>query len=317
MRVACLFIIRMGDLQAMNIPEWFQKRMVDVFGEAGKVWLTKLDSTIHFCEKEWKLQIEGPVSNLSYNYVLHAKESNGTPVMLKLGVPSFDFSNEIKTLNVYGGKGCARLLKADAERGAMLLEKLVPGTMLSEEKDEKAAVQTFTEVWKAIRRPVPPECKNPTILDWSSGLDRYKNKDKDGAGPIGLSNIELAQSYFQELSETTEGMELLHGDLHHENILYDDKKGWLAIDPKGVVGDRYFDLISFMTNHLLTKENPKELLLQRVEWITEELSFNRERLLKAGVAMGILSTCWSIEDHDPEWEQAYACAKWFMELLLA
>ncbi|MGD6834251.1 aminoglycoside phosphotransferase family protein [Sutcliffiella halmapala] len=300
----------------MNIPEWFQKKMVVVFGEAGKVWLTNVASTIQFCEKEWKLQIEGPVSNLSYNYVLHAKDGEGSPVMLKLGVPSFDFSNEIRTLNVYGGKGCARLLKVDEERGAMLLEKLLPGTMLSGEKDEKAAVHQFLVVWKAIRRPVPEECQSPTILDWASGLSRYHNMHPDGNGPIEARYIEMAQGYFAEIMETTKGMELLHGDLHHENILYDEEKGWLAIDPKGVVGDPYFDLISFMTNHLLTKENPKQLLLQRVEWITEELSLNLERLLKAGVAMGILSTCWSLEDHDPEWEQAYTCAKWFMELLL-
>ncbi|MCA1321538.1 aminoglycoside phosphotransferase family protein [Bacillus tianshenii] len=298
----------------MNIPEWFQKRMVDVFGEAGKVWLTQLDSTIQFCEKEWKLRIEGPVSNLSYNYVLHAKEPNGTPVMLKLGVPSFDFSNEINTLNVYGGKGCARLLKADAERGAMLLEKLVPGTMLSEEKDEKAAVHQFLEVWKAIRRPVPAECKSPTILDWASGLGRYDSMHPNGDGPIDSRYIEMAQAYFAELTESTIGMELLHGDLHHENILYDEEKGWLAIDPKGVVGDPYFDLISFMTNHLLKKENPKRLLSQRVEWISECLSLDRNRLLKAAVAMGILSACWGIEDQ-AGWEESYTCAKWFMELM--
>ncbi|MGM0836995.1 MAG: aminoglycoside phosphotransferase family protein [Bacillota bacterium] len=300
----------------MNIPEWFQKKMVDVFGEAGKIWLTNVESTMRFCEKEWKLQIEGPVSNLSYNYVLHAKDANGTPVMLKLGVPSFDFSNEIRTLKVYGGKGCARLLEADEERGAMLLEKLVPGTMLSVEKDEKAAVLQFIEVWKAIRRPVPAECKSPTILDWASGLVRYNNMHKSGDGPIEGSYIEMAQTYFQELSETSDGVELLHGDLHHENILYDDKKGWLAIDPKGVVGDPYFDLISYMGNHLLTKENPKMLLEQRVAWITEALSLDRERLLKAGVAMGILSACWAIEDQEPGWEQAYTCAKWFKEIML-
>lgn len=299
----------------MNIPEWFQKKMADVFGEAGKAWLTNVESTMQFCEKEWKLQIDAPVSNLSYNYVLHAKDGEGTPVILKLGVPSFDFTNEIRTLKVYGGKGCARLLKADAERGAMLLEKLVPGTMLSEEKDEKAAVHTFLRVWKAIRTPVPAECKSPTILDWASGLVRYHTMHPNGDGPIEARYIEMAQAYFAELTETTERMELLHGDLHHENILYDDKNGWLAIDPKGVVGDPYFDLISFMTNHLLKKENPKQLLLQRVELITEGLSLDRERLLKAGVAMGILSTCWGLEDHDPEWEQAYTCAKWFMELL--
>jgi streptomycin 6-kinase len=299
----------------MNIPKWFQKKMVDVFGEAGKVWLTDVESTMQFCEKEWKLQIEGPVSNLSYNYVLHAKAANGTPVMLKLGVPSFDFTNEIRTLKVYGGKGCARLLKADEERGAMLLEKLLPGTMLYMEKDEKAAVHKFMEVWKAIRRPVPVECQSPTILDWASGLGRYNNMHENGDGPIEARYIEVAQAYFAELTETTEGMELLHGDLHHENILYDDKKGWLAIDPKGVIGDPYFDLISFMTNHLLNKENPKGLLEQRVKWISEGLLLDRERLLKAAIAMSILSACWGLEDQ-AEWEESYTCAKWFMELLL-
>lgn len=300
----------------MNIPVWFQKKMMDVFGEAGRVWLTNVEATMQFCEKEWMLQIEDPVSNLSYNYVLHAKCENGTPVMLKLGVPSFDFANEICTLRIYEGKGCARLLKADEERGAMLLEKLVPGTMLSVEKDEKAATLQFIEVWKAIRRPVPAYCKSPTILDWASGLERYQKEHAHGKGPIEPGDIELAQFYFRELTETSKGVELLHGDLHHENILYDEKKGWLAIDPKGVVGDPYFDLISFMTNHLLAKENPKELLNQRINWMTDGLSLDRKRLLKSAFAMNILSACWGIEDQT-DWEGALTCSGWFLEMIQA
>ncbi|HEX5563846.1 MAG TPA: aminoglycoside phosphotransferase family protein, partial [Sporosarcina sp.] len=139
----------------MNLPTAFHEKIINCFGEAGENWLGTLEETLNGIADTWGLTLESPVTNLSYNYVIHVTDQNNDPYILKMGLPGFDFNNEIRTLQLYNGQGCARLVRADEERGAMLLEKLQPGTMLCIETDEETAIQTFSHVWKQIRRPLP------------------------------------------------------------------------------------------------------------------------------------------------------------------
>ncbi|MFT4413042.1 aminoglycoside phosphotransferase family protein [Fredinandcohnia humi] len=274
---------------SINVPDAFKKKIIGAFGEEGKGWLHTIEERVQTCVDMWNLVIEGPVSNLSYNYVLKAFDSENHPVILKLGVPSFDFRNEIHSIEAYAGDGCAKVVKADSELGAMLLEQLVPGRMLSNETDEDLVLNWFVEVWKAIRRPVPIGFQGPTIMQWAQGLDKYLESYQNEEPPIPFSAVNQARGYFDEITNSTEVLELLHGDLHHENILYSSEKGWMAIDPKG-------------------------LLIKRINFLCKNLSLNRERLLKAAVALATLYACWGIEDND-DWKQTYQCVEWFMELL--
>lgn len=297
----------------MLIPNSFKNKIIGCFGEEGRTWLGTLEERVKWAKETWQLKIDGPVANLSYNYVLKAVDSSGMPVILKLGVPGVDFTNEIKTLELYNGNGCAHLLSANPDEGAFLLEQLVPGTMLTEVENEYQALDCFMEVWQAIRRPVPIDYAGPTVLYWAKGLDRYLDSYPSGDGPIPFEFVDQAKAFFLEVTQTSEGEELLHGDLHHQNILYSNEKGWLAIDPKGVAGDPYFGLISYLVNELHNKRHPKELLEQRVDYLVQKLKLKRDRFLKAAVAMAVLYACWSIEDHDSEWDKTFQCAVWFEE----
>lgn len=292
----------------MNYPISFENKIIGSFGDEGKVWLNKLESIIQFYLNKWELELISPVENLSYNYILQVKDAAGTPAILKLGIAGDSVENEIRTLHLYDGNGCVKLLKEDAKGGAMLLEHLLPGIMLVPEKDEKLAVKHFAQVWKTIRRPAPPNANNQSIAEWIKAFDLRTSS-------ISSQHIQQAKAYFTEIMNASTGEELLHGDLHHENILYDHTRGWVAIDPKGVIGDRYFDVIAFLTNQLFHKENPKEVLQKRVDLLCEALEFDKERLLKAGFVMSMLFTCWGIEDNDSIWRNTYTCAKWFEELI--
>lgn len=299
----------------LGIQEGFKITIVNAFGEAGEKWLETLEETVQFYLEKWNLKFLGPVSNLSYNYVCKVQTETGEPMILKVGVPNWDFSNEINTLRIYDGVGCAKLIKVAPEDGVMLLEALVPGTMLSEVQDEEQVLEHYMLVWKAIRRPISDVKDKATILDWATALPKYQEKHKSADGPLDMELVRAAGEFFKGLTETSTGLELLHGDLHHENILFSENRGWLAIDPKGVIGDPYFDLISFLFNHLFDKKDPEGTLKYRIESLVDGLGLNRERLLKAGVAMSVLSVCWSIEDLNPDWHSAYQCAKWIYDLL--
>lgn len=301
-------------MDTMNISEEFKNKIIGCFGEAGRDWLTTLDVRIETFLARWDLTFEAVVSNLSYNYVAKVTDAEGQARILKIGVPNFDFQNEIRTLQAYSGKGCAQLIKADAKHGAMLLERLDPGTMLMEEQDEEVVVEQFMKVWKLIRRPKPTDDLYPTILNWASGFTRYLESEPQDHQRIPSEEVRLAEQYMREITETSAGLELLHGDLHHENILYSEQQGWMAIDPKGVVGDPYFDVVQFMVNHLHTKPDPEGLLRWRVDALCAGLHFDRERLLKAAIALGTLYACWGIEDSS-DWKDTYQCVEWFKQQL--
>lgn len=296
----------------MKLPDLFIQKITGAFGETGQAWLDILETRLETFLARWDLTFDSTVPNLSYNYVAKVTDSEGIPLILKLGVPNYDFQNEIRCLQAYAGQGCAKLIKSDIKHGAMLLERLDPGVMLSTLTDEEEVIKHFMHVWKAIRRPVPDGAIFPTILDWAQGLQRYKERHQSSEAPIPFETVNLAEALFQELTESSEGLQLLHGDLHHENILYSEQQGWMAIDPKGVVGDPYCDVVQFIVNQLEDKTNPKDLLKLRIDRLCEGLQLDRERLLKAAIAMGTLYACWGIEDNS-DWVHTYQYVQWFQE----
>jgi streptomycin 6-kinase len=99
---------------------------------------------------------------------------------------------------------------------------------------------------------------------------------------------------------------LLHGDLHHWNILTSEREPWLALDPKGVVGEPGYEIGPLLLNPTL---QPGHVLARRIDQLAEELGLDRERLLGWGLAHAVLSAWWSVEDHGHGWEEAITCAE--------
>ncbi|WP_409276074.1 aminoglycoside phosphotransferase family protein [Neobacillus sp. SCS-31] len=297
----------------LDLPGDFIRKITGAFGEAGKKWLEGLEGQIRHYAEKWNLAIEAPVPNLSYNYVTKVKDINGTPVILKLGVANGEFKNEVRAVKAYNGNSFVQLLAEDSENGAMLLERILPGGNLSTLEDEERVTREYINVWRKIRTPIPLGGDFPSIKDWASGLDRYKEMFLDDEEPpIPFEAIDTAAAFFKELAQLGEE-QLLHGDLHHENILYAEGRGWVAIDPKGVIGHPYFDIISFLVNYVNEKPDPNGLLKLRIDLICNEVSMDRQLLLKAAVSLSTLYACWGIEDKT-DWKDTYQCMIWFREL---
>src|SRR5687768_14013827 len=83
----------------------------------------------------WSLTVERHFPNIAINYVALATRADGTPCVLKLSRHADDTRNEIAALRLWDGRGACRLLEADEENAALLIERLEPGTMLAELAD--------------------------------------------------------------------------------------------------------------------------------------------------------------------------------------
>ncbi len=294
------------------IPSDFARTMREVYGEAGVEWLKKLPAIIADCERRWSLAALPSFPRLSYNYVAPAVLADGRDAVLKVGYPSHELMCEMEALRLYDGRGIVQLLRADREQGAMLLERLKPGTPLATVEDDQEATSIAAEVMRQLWRPVPDQHPFPTVAKWAAGLGRLREHFGGTTGPLPKSLVEQAETLFTELIASMDEVVLLHGDLHHENIIAAERQPWLALDPKGLVGEPAYEVGALLRNQLpepFTQPEASRILARRIDQLAEELGLGRERLVGWGLAQAVLSAWWSIEDHGYGWEPAISVAE--------
>jgi streptomycin 6-kinase len=286
------------------ISDQLARTTLALYGEEGAAWLASLPALLAECERRWDLAILPPFPNLSYNYVAPAVRADGVELVVKLGVPNPELRSEAAALAIYDGRGCARLLGDDAGAGVLLLERVRPGAPLTDLEDDEAATDIAAEVMRQLWRPAPAEHPFPTIADWALALPRLREAFGGGTGPLPERLVSMAETLFAELIASMDAPVVLHGDLHHGNILAAGRAPWLAIDPKGIVGEPAYEVGALLRNpmpRILSAPQPRRLLTRRVDQLVERLGFDRQRIIAWGVAQAVLSACWSVEDGGDEW----------------
>ena len=318
------------------LPEFIQT-IKNTFGEDGKRWLESLPGLLDEASRRWGLMDIQPVSNLSYNFVALAQlrpesgvsrrwlQSQPAPtsgpgealqaesMILKLGVPNRELTSEIAALRFYNGHGACRLLEADPEKGMLLLEHLQPGQMLSTLEDDEQATRIAGEVMSQLWRPVPENNDSFIKLkDWFDGFKRLRRRYNGGTGPLPEKLVETAEALSSDLLSENKDVTLLHGDFHHYNVL-ESERGWLAIDPKGVIGSKGYEVGPLLTNPIdrfLNEINPKVQTEKRIAILSEMLGMERERIRSWAICHAVLSAWWSLEDGE-DWMYAIRCAEIF------
>jgi streptomycin 6-kinase len=303
-------------LESVHFPAAFTQTIIDLFGDRGFAWLDRLPKLIAECEQRWSLTVLPPFP-LSYNYVAPAIRSDGAEVVLKLGVPNKELFTEIAALRLYEGRGSCMLLDAIPDQGLLLLERLKPGKMLASLADDEKATSIAVQVMRQLWRPAPPEHPFPTLAHWTSGLKKLRPQFGGTTGPFPAELVDRALKLFEELISSSTETVLLHGDLHHYNILTAERQPWLALDPKGVVGDPCYEVGALFYNPegLLDRSNLRQVLARRADQLSEELGFDRQRVLGYGIAQAVLSAWWSYEDHGHGWEPTLVIADHLKNLL--
>ena len=294
------------------VPADLARTVVELYGTAGDEWLTRLPSIMALSEQRWSLRLLPPFQPLSYSYVAPAVGADGRDVVLKAGVPRPELVAEIEALKLFNGHGAVQLLDADPDQGILLLERLKPGTPLSSLVDDEQATSIAVCVMQQLWRPVPSDHAFPTVAEWAAGLKRMREHFGGGCGPFPGHLVETAERLFSQLIGSMDEPVALHGDLHHGNILAAERQPWLALDPKGLVGEPAYDVGALLRNPmpgLLTRSQPDRILARRLDQLAEELGFERGRVLGWGLAQAVLAAWWSYEDHARGWESWIACGE--------
>lgn len=247
--------------------------------------------------REWRVDVEAARETPSSLLVFGTRAGKG--VVLKVIREMGDEWHSGDVLRAFGGRGAVRVY--EQAEGAMLLERLQPGTALVETVQDgydERATSVIADVIRRMSKPleVPAACE--TVLEWGEGFRRYQ---ESGDRQIAAELVRESERTYFELAQSQRNVRLLHGDLHHYNILFDSDRGWTAIDPKGVVGELEYEVGAALRNPI---ESPdlfasQATIEKRIARFEAELKLNSKRALAWSFAQAVLSAIWIAEDGLP------------------
>jgi streptomycin 6-kinase len=223
---------------------------------------------------------------------------DGRRVVLKLAKQAGDESHVGVVLRAFEGDGAVRVY--ESETGAVLMERLEPGEPLVNVARRGADEEATTILAQVIERladhTAPKEC--PTVADWGHGFDRYV---QSGNQQVPRDLVTAGHRLYQDLVASQGTTMLLHGDLQHYNVLFDRERCWIAIDPKGVIGELEYELGALLRNPV---EQPplfasRSTIERRLEILCNALNLDHLRVLKWSFAQAVLSAIWDVEDGYP------------------
>ena len=250
--------------------------------------------------REWGVAVEDTFETDSSLIAFGARDNQ--PVVLKVIKQTGDEWHSGEILKAFDGSGVVRVY--EHEPGAVLMERLRPGHSLVEMsisgKDEEATdiladvIQQMSTV-ESLKFRTESLKAFKTVQDWGKGFDRYV---ATGDNQIPVELVEAGHHVFSQLCASQRGPRLLHGDLQHYNVLFDSSRGWVAIDPKGVMGELEYEIGAVLRNPF---ERPELFLARatierRLKAFANKLNLDVERMLKWSFAQAVLSAIWDIED---------------------
>lgn len=236
----------------------------------------------------WRLIPDGdPI--VTHSSRLFPVRRDGEPAMLKLAtVPEEKWGAGLMVW--WGGVGAARVFEHKDD--AILLERATGRRSLADMARNGRDDQASRIICEAVAGlHAPRGMALPSLIPLSDRFGSLEIAAQREGGPF----VRSAAAARMLLSEPRDIVPL-HGDIHHGNILDFAERGWLAIDPKGLLGDRGFDYANLFCNPDHAVATSPGRLARQVSVVSEAAGLNRFRLLQWIVAWAGLSAAWLIED---------------------
>jgi streptomycin 6-kinase len=271
----------------------FKQNIINIYGNQGKNWLTILPALTAELTSKYQLTDLQPVANMSFNYLVTGLQDK-KPIILKLGLNEKALTKEAACLHAFARHGAAEVIAS--EPGMILMERANPGTTLKEyfpDKEQQAITILCQRIQQLHTAEIPKQHNFFNLKELLTTLDN----DLD----IPIDILSKARLLRDDLLVSTNKTVLLHGDLHHENIL---KHGddWLVIDPKGFMGDPVLEVCAFIHNpipELLEQDNPTEIISGRIQACADQLGFSKQRIQDWLYVKSVLCWAWCLDDNMP------------------
>ncbi len=258
-------------------------------------WLDRLPVVFTEILDDWELVREG--DELWHGFcslVAPVRTADGEAAVLKVGFDGDDESqHEALALQHWHGDGVVRLLRADPQRRAFLLERLHRRDLTS--VSEVEACEVVAGLYPRLHRPAFPQLRTVTsyVERWLDALAGLPSE-----APIPRRMVEQTLALGRDLVADPASVErVVHGDLHYENVLAADREPWLVIDPKPMSGDPHYEPAPMLWNRFDEYAGDvRQGVRRRFHTLVDAAGLDEERARDWVVVRMIINAHWSIED---------------------
>lgn len=257
----------------LRVPDAFAAGVVQHTRERGTAWLAELPTLARELMARWDLTPEGDSVLHGFLGVVVPVRRGADRYALKIGQPSEEVDNQVASLAVWRGRGMVQLVEADPSAGALLLERLDHRRCL----DDIELGEAVDVAAHLLRRLAVPAAKEPlpTLDDLVTGWpERWTTEWERLGRPLPRRLLDAAAESCRALGPRS-GRLLVDHDLHFRNVLAGEREPWLAIDPRGVLGDAEFALPPLLWNRFV---GPAEVP-ERIARFTDLAGLDRELTL--------------------------------------
>jgi streptomycin 6-kinase len=278
------------------------QNIIATYGKQGEEWIANLPATIEALVKYWNLSHFISIDNQSFNYVAKAMANINQAVVLKISCDAKSMTNEIQALKHFNGQGSIQFIDYHSKYHALLLQQAIPGITLKAlyPTQIEYVMNCYVDTMRKLHsKHLSSKHSYSHIGEWLRAIDRLIPSK-----PCPVHLLEKAIFLKNTLLASMSKPIFLHGDLHHDNILKNNDD-WLAIDPKGVVGEPEFEIAAFDFMYIAElANNPdiKAIFDARINLLAHKSGLNAQRIKDWVFVRLILMAAWHIEDHgDPSW----------------
>ena len=226
---------------SLDVPEQVRKTVIAGGNES---WLDELPGVVDSLAQEWSLMIGSSLAGGHVALVVEVTRLDGTPAVLKVGVPGRDIGPEATMLRLADGGGCAKLLGEDMERRALLLERL-GAPMYEIVADPVSRHSLLCDAAVRLWRPIGPDNDLPTGASLAEQYAHRLPELWEQAGrPCSPATVADALECMnrRRLAHDDRTAVLVHGDIHEMNALQASDGSYKFIDPAGLRAEPACDL---------------------------------------------------------------------------
>jgi len=280
-----------------EVKESSREGIYKYLGDKTDAFLSGIEACLEKYAKLWRLShISFMVTN-TVNLLFKSESELYGSCVLKMCIPGPEVATEINCLKAYDGQGFVKLWTYSTKDNILLLEQISPGDQMWAVKDYKQRAQLMAQRIKSLHFIETVQDQYPSYRTWMEGV--HKKLTDMGGMDDALFYLNKALGIYDDLKQSYNRSCLLHGDMHHENLLLNNQGGYTIIDPKGVVDVPLMETARFLLNEIPCNA---EKICEMVAIMAPIIGVPQVDMLKSMYIDAALGCCWRLEENLPTQE---------------